>query len=59
VLSKLLSIEELCKRMPKRDRICSMRCLYTLLLWASQRVAEQARARERASRGWCRSRGPI
>jgi hypothetical protein len=59
VLSRLLSIEELCKRMPQRDRLRSMRGLYTMLLWALQRVAEQARARGHASRGRCRSRGPV
>ena len=59
VLSKLLCIEALCKRAPQRDLMRCMRCLYTLLLWASQRVEEQARARGRASPGRCRSRGPV
>ncbi len=36
-----------------------MRCLYTMLLWALQRIAELVRARERTSLWQCRSRGPV
>jgi hypothetical protein len=49
VLSRLLSFKELCERMPQRERIRCMRCLYTMLLWASQRIAEQVHARARTS----------
>ncbi len=46
-------------RVPQRDRIRIMRCLYTMLLWAAQRIADRVRARERSSFGQCRSRNPV
>jgi hypothetical protein len=45
VLGELLMCQEICQRVPGKERICSMRYLYTLLQWASQRIAEQVRAR--------------
>lgn len=45
VLGKLLRCREICKHVPGRERIRSMRYLYTMLQWASQRTAEQVRAR--------------
>ncbi len=59
MLTKLLSFEEMCKRMPQRALVRSMHCLYTMLLWALQRIAELVRARERTSLWQCRSRGPV
>jgi len=55
VLSRLLSVKELCERMPQRERIRCMRCLYTMLLWATQRVAEGVCLRARTSLRQCRS----
>jgi hypothetical protein len=43
VLGKLLMCREVCKRVPGKERIRSMRYLYTMLLWASQRLAEMVR----------------
>jgi len=46
VLSKLLNFEEPCMRVLQRDRIRIMRCLYTMLLWATQRIADRVCARD-------------
>jgi hypothetical protein len=45
ILGELLMCREICKRVPGRERIRSMRYLYTMLQWASQRIAEMVRAR--------------
>jgi hypothetical protein len=45
MLGKLLMCREVCERVPGKERIRSMRYLYTMLHWASQHVAELVRAR--------------
>ena len=47
VLGKLLSCREFGKHVPGRERIRSMRYLYTMLQWESQRISEQVRAHGR------------
>ncbi len=54
LLGNLLSVPEVCMRVPGKERIRAMRHLYALLQWTSQRLAELVRARtERAA---CRGR---
>ena len=49
-LGNLLSVREVCMRVPGRERIRAMRRLYALLQWTAQRLAELVRARtERAA----------
>jgi len=56
-LGNLLSVQEVCMRVPGRERIRAMRHLYALLQWTSQRLAEQVRARtERAACRGCAAR---
>jgi len=53
VLGKLLNCWEICKHVPGRERIRSMRYLYTMLQWASQRGAEVVRTRAEHTHPTC------
>ncbi len=43
LLAQMLSLRQMCERMPGKERIRSMRYLYTILQWTSQRIAETVR----------------
>jgi hypothetical protein len=39
----MLSLKQMCERMPVKQRTRCMRYLYTILQWTSQRIAETVR----------------